>query len=316
MLKITHIAKDAETYIAIPIDGDYIGVTALFSLTQTRKRIKDFMTVNAHRKEYLELVEASIKMPAIRPSDNYYHKMLIKQLLLAIDLLDFEPAIASVWGLDTLPSLPGHEFSRATVRIKLYEHGDDTHVPIQILQREKDNYYNLTAMLRNIKEGTRKTTTSLTKNKTMLYKRLYSTCHTTDEIKTMVESTNPKNEKDTVEAARRLLIAEFVETGLTSETWVQADVFFSSMLDCSIDSHKLMSALMSQFMFPGTPHDTNQWHQPSKCISYELINGDRKEQLEKELVEKIVTVKNIVAEQARERRDINKAVRLLRLTID
>jgi hypothetical protein len=316
MLKITHTVKGVETYIAIDVDGDYIDVTTLFSLTPTRKRINDYMNVNKHRKEYLQSVEALIKMPAIRPPDKYYHKMLIKPLLLAIDLLDFEVAIASIWGLEILPSLPGHEFSHSTVRIKLYDQGDETHIPIQILKRTSDGYYNLTAMLRNIKEGTRKTTTSLTKNKTMLYKRLYNTCHNVNEIKTMVENINPKNEKSALENARRILISEFVETGHSSETWVQADVFFSAMLDCSIDSHQLMSTLMSQFMFPDTLRDMEQWRQQSKCVSFELIDTTRKEQLEKELGKKIIQVNDIVAEQARERRDINKAVRLLRLTIN
>jgi hypothetical protein len=314
MLKIVHNIKGDEQHIGLRVDGNFIDVAPLFLLTKVRKRVKDFMGINAIRKNYIEMVELEIKEPSIKidGSKIYYHMLIVKALLHAIDLFDFERAIASVWKSNTLPMLSCCDFEVVTLGLSTCgKYGERKTIPVQIMRRIHDGYYNLTLMLRNIAEGSKKTPTSIVKNKTMLYKRLYATTHSSDDIKKMNSGTSTKIEKTELDANKRALISEYITINNATETWVEPNVFFSSILDCSIDAHMLMSAIMSSFIFGRKIKECERYTIPSSCISYEYINDERKEQLCEELSSQIQKTSILQSDCTRDIRKLKKIERLL-----
>jgi hypothetical protein len=317
MLRITRGILEQKDDIALEVKDDFIDVAPLFKLSFPRKRAETYMATNAHRREYVKKLDKKLGKPSLYTETQprkrrFYHKKLVKVLLYALDLLDLEEAIASVWNSTTLPMLDDHQFSHSKINLTFYDdYGRETKHDVRIMERAKDGWMNITFGLRNHDGSSKKTTATVTKNKQTLFRRLYKIDNNVDDVFALINGLTSKTEKTTLETNKRELQKLYVDSeSNTIETWVEPNVFYSALLDCSIDFHKSMTRTMSALLFnkqydlPHTPSD----------ITFELITDERRNELQKEIETQLVVSRDTRARHAKEANKIKREARILGLT--
>lgn len=289
MLTITHRVDGKDNTIGLIVIGEHIDVTPLFSLSASTKKIKDYMLSNRNRKEYLDAVSSNINDPAIfiENGKHMYHRLLVKMLLYHLDIMDFECAIANAWNLPSLPMLHHYDFEFGRIKITSYgASGErDTGGHLHIIRRTRDGYYNLTALLASAKQDgcSKRTTTTLTKNKIILYKRIYAAQHSPNDVAEMFNKIDTKNTDisgDDLAANREMLIRMFVDTETHNETWVDATTFITSMMDCYSDAMFFIGELFEKYIF-GRDAEKNRYPD-SRVRDFQFVSGEKKDELAKQ----------------------------------
>ena len=322
MLRITYNAnEEKKNDIALEVEGDYIDVGPLFKLSFPRKRAETYMTTNAHRREYKEALDKELGKESIytvtQPTKRrFYHKLLVKILLYALDLLDFEVPIASVWEKQccVLQTLPGYNFSHVKISLTFYDdYGREAKHDVRIAQRTRDGWMNITFGLRNYDGSAKKTTATVTKNKLTLFRRLYKIDNDVDDVDKLMKGLATKTEKKELECNRRNLHKRFVDSeSNVIETWVEPNVFFSALLDCSIDFHKIMTQTMLGMLFG----EQGEGIRVDQHADYEFISNERRIEMQKNIETQLAEVRATQAEHKEEANKIKREARLLGLTSD
>ena len=96
------------------------------------------------------------------------------------------------------------------------------------------------------------------------------------------------------------------------ETWVEPNVFYSALLDCSVDFHKLMSNVMTHELFGDSTH-------ADKVVQYmrsEFISDEKRSEMQKEIEEQLVKSRVNKVKNNKEINKIKHEARVLGMTTE